>query len=495
MLEQIKILVLIVTFGLFGFLLAKKVYAEHLAKDQFNSWIVSWLCVISAACLTGNYWLFTIIVMVYFAYSVTKLKDNAIFLYIFLLPALPMLSNELPGFAGIRVIIEFTYPRMLSLAILMPLFFLYRNKIFPLRKIATDNYFLLLVVYLVMVSWVRSESVTDSLRSMIYVGTDYIFPYFVVSRLIDTAEKVKFAFIAMITSVAILASVNLMEHFKSWFVYHELYQTLNINYGGFSSYVLIRDGTLRTTSVFASPIVFGYIATIALWLFLGVEVKKTYFYKILFLLLLSALLSPLSRGPWVGFFISIIVFIWYAPRRSSNIVKFIIYGAVLFVTLLMTPYSDKVINLIPFVGNTDLGNISYRQDLFRSGLLVMEKNIFLGDKDFRLASELQHLIQGQGIIDIVNTYLQVVLQYGLVGLIIFILFFTQPMRQLIIIIKQKKIENTERGFAISLVAILAAIMVIIATVSQIDYIPVYYILIISIMSALIRVLRGRITPL
>lgn len=489
MFEHIKLIIIITTFGLLGFSLARKTYVGLVGKIQINYWRNAWLLVISFACLASNYWVFTIFTIALGWYSVAKLKDRAIFLYIFLLPALPMLSNELPGFAGIRLIFEFTYPRILSLAILLPLFFRYKNKILPLRQAATDQYFLMFVIFLIMLGWVRSESITDSLRSMLYVATDYALPYFVVSRLIDDVKKIQIAFIAIVTSIAILASVNVIEHFKYWFVYQELYQILNINYGGFSAYSMVRDGMLRTSSVFASPIVFGYIAVIALGAFSAVRVKKKVYYKILLLLLLSALVTPLSRGPWIGFFVLIMIFIWYGPSRNNNLIKFFSYGTLLFLLLLITPYSTKIINLLPFVGNTDSGNISYRQDLFSSSLLVIKDNLFFGSNSFRSAPELQHLVQGQGIIDIVNTYLQIVLEYGLIGLLLFVSIFLQPIHQLILCLKRNALKNDERYFIMALIAIIVAIMVIIATVSQIDYIPIYYLIILAIARAAIKVFK------
>lgn len=489
MVEQVKILIIIMVFGSLGFLLARKVYIGLIERSLFNYWQSSWVLIVSAACLASNYWLFAIIIIMYGWFSVSKLKEKAIFLYIFLLPALPMLSNELPGFAGIRLIFEFSYPRMLSLAILLPLFFHYKSRMFPFGKTVTDKWFLALVLYLMLLSWTRSESVTDSMRSMLYIVTDYLLPYFVVSRLIDNAEKLRFAFIAVVSSFAILAAVNIVEYFKHWFVYQELYRALNISYGGFSAYSMVRDGMLRTSSVFASPIVLGYIATIALGVFLGIRAKKTYYYRILFLLLFSALLIPLSRGPWVGFLVFVIVFIWYTPRRTTNLTKFIIYGILSFSVLLMTPYGTKIINLLPFVGDTDSGNISYRQDLFTSSLSVIKNNLFVGDKDFLLAPQLQHLMQGQGIIDIVNTYLQVALEYGLIGLALFLLLFLQPMRQSILRLKRKTFKNDEQYLVTALVAILVAIMVIIATVSKIDYIPVYYFLFLALIRASLDIFK------
>jgi len=99
------------------------------------------------------------------------------------------------------------------------------------------------------------------------------------------------------------------------------------------------------------------------------------------------------------------------------------------------------------------------------------------------------LVQGQGIIDIVNTYLQIVLEYGLIGLLLFLLIFLQPIHQLILRLKRKELKDDERYLVMALVAILGAIMVIIATVSQIDYIPIYYLIIIAISRATLNIFK------
>jgi O-antigen ligase len=72
------------------------------------------------------------------------------------------------------------------------------------------------------------------------------------------------------------------------------------------------------------------------------------------------------------------------------------------------------------MGNTVDGTILYRQRLAERGWEIVLAHPFFGDQ-FPWP-EMEDLRQGEGIIDIVNTYLGVALNYGLVGLFLFLSF-------------------------------------------------------------------------
>lgn len=54
---------------------------------------------------------------------------------------------------------------------------------------------------------------------------------------------------------------------------------------------------------------------------------------------------------------------------------------------------------------------------------MIQRNPLFGSFDFRNTPEMQSMIQGEGIIDIVNTYINLALRVGLVGLTLFVGFF------------------------------------------------------------------------
>jgi O-antigen ligase len=72
------------------------------------------------------------------------------------------------------------------------------------------------------------------------------------------------------------------------------------------------------------------------------------------------------------------------------------------------------------MGNTVDFNVLYRQRLAERGWQIVMQHPFFGDQ-FPFP-EMADLRQGEGIIDMVNTYLGVALNYGLIGLFCFLSF-------------------------------------------------------------------------
>ena len=83
--------------------------------------------------------------------------------------------------------------------------------------------------------------------------------------------------------------------------------------------------------------------------------------------------------------------------------------------------------------------------------------------------------QGQGIIDVVNTYIGVALNYGFVGLGLFVAFFAVTLLGIYRAMRSIPDKNSEEYLlGRVLLATLLAIVVIIFTVSSISIIPIVY---------------------
>jgi O-antigen ligase len=83
--------------------------------------------------------------------------------------------------------------------------------------------------------------------------------------------------------------------------------------------------------------------------------------------------------------------------------------------------------------------------------------------------------QGQGIIDIVNSYIQIALETGFVGLGLFVSFFALILLGIYRAMRSIRDKNSEeRLLGRALLATLLAILVIIFTVSNIAIIPIVY---------------------
>jgi O-antigen ligase len=143
--------------------------------------------------------------------------------------------------------------------------------------------------------------------------------------------------------------------------------------------------------------------------------------------------------------------------------------------LAIVPGGHKVLDLLPFIGTVEVENITYRQRLFDNAMVVIQNNPWLGTFDYRNTPEMQSMIQGEGIIDIVNTYIGVALSFGLIGLTLFVAFFATVLlgiRKAMRSFPDKDDEARRLGRA--LFATLAGILVTIVTVSSITVIPIVY---------------------
>jgi len=110
---------------------------------------------------------------------------------------------------------------------------------------------------------------------------------------------------------------------------------------------------------------------------------------------------------------------------------------------------------------------------------------------------MQSLIQGQGIIDIVNTYLQVLLEYGYSGLIAFIMIFVSVLSGLFRA-RSKLIRSdkyVEFNLANILISMLVCTLLLITTVSSLgnSIMSVIYWLLVGLSVAKVHNSTNRLT--
>jgi O-antigen ligase len=238
-----------------------------------------------------------------------------------------------------------------------------------------------------------------------------------------------------------------------------------------------REGIIRAIASAGQPIALGYtVATaIGLYLYLQKSITPKISSRMGALLLFLGLLAPLSRGPWVGTVCIILVFIITGKQIVKRLSFLLLAGVTIIPLIIISPVGEKVINLIPFIGETEKFNVDYRGRLFVNSMTVIKRHPWFGSVDYLETPEMESMRQGQGIIDIVNTYIQVTLESGFIGAGLFIGFFLticwgiyRGFRRL----QDKSTEEYLLGRA--LLATIAGTLVIIATVSSITVIPIVY---------------------
>lgn len=469
---HIRALIVILFFSIIGFTIAKKIFRNQVDESEFKIWRNSWIFFTLIAFLSSNFWLYITLGSLYIFY-IFKKTNNKLALFFVLLIVIPPMGKEIPGFGLINYLINLNQPRFLSLFILLPLAISIprKNKLsFP--KISTD-FFILFYILLSALIQFRDTTFTDSLRGSFYLLTDIFLPYYVASRYIKNLEQMKAVAVAILSISIVISLIGIFEHFKGWLLYRSLYPLLDFSHNDF---MLMRSGGTRSEVTFGQTIVFGYFMSIALgfYLFASQNIQKKNIKRLGFVIILLGLYAPVSRGPWVGAVVMILVFILLGQSALKKLAVTAFIAVLLIPTLTIVPGGDKYLNLIPFIGETEKENVMYRQNLYYKASAVIDRNFLLGSANYINEPEIQSLKVG-GVIDIVNSYIQITLKSGYVGLFLFAGSFVTVLIATYNQILRIKDKNDElRTLLRTLLGIMLAIAVTIATVSFIGTVPVFY---------------------
>jgi O-antigen ligase len=426
------------------------------------------------AFVSHSFWVYAGIAAIVLTFARNR-ERNPVALFFLLLFLIPPATAEIPGFGLVNYFFALNHIRLLALCVLLPAFLALRKRADTVSFGRTwpDK---LLAAYLLLTSllFLRETTVTDTLRQMLYLFLEVFLPYYVASRALKNLSDFKDALFGFVLAAMVLSLIGLFEYAKHWQLYSAVVYAMGLQWDpGYLS----RGGSLRASVTTGQAIALGLVISVAIgfYLYLQEEVRSKMQRSLGALLLAGGLFAPLSRGPWIGAAVMIVVFIGTGRKAIKRLMLLAAAGALALPLLAIVPGGQKVLDLLPFIGTVEVENITYRQRLIDNAMIVIQRNPWLGSFDFRSTPEMQSMIQGQGIIDIVNTYIGIALSFGLIGLTLFVVFFASVLlgiRKGMRSFPNKDDEARRLGRA--LLATLAGILITIVTVSSITVIPVVY---------------------
>jgi len=475
--EHLRALVVILVLATGVFIFAKApACALASATGDFERRRNLWFGITLTAFLAHNFWIYIGVAAALLLFALPR-EPNKLAMFFFLLFAVPAISAQITGLGIIEHFFTIHYVRLLALAVLLPSFLdLHQNpgverfgRTLPDKLIA--GYILLNLALMLPVM-----SFTNSLRAgVFYAFIDIFLPYYVASRSLKDLQGFRDALMSFAIAAMILAVIGVFEFARHWLLYSALQDALGTRWDLMN--YLERGGALRAQGTTGQPIPFGYVMAIAAGFFLYLRklIPNSLVWGLGIMVLLGGLVASLSRGPWIGAAAMLLVFIVMSPRRWALLALFGLLGVILLPLLLLSPVGGSIVSYLPFVGSVDAGTVTYRQRLVEVSLEVIRQNPFFGASDFINLPVMQEMMQGQRIIDIVNSYLGVTLANGVIGLALFAGFFLAVATGIfrsIIALRDSGSELHLLGQ--SLFCTLLGIMVIIATVSSISVVPAIY---------------------
>ncbi len=436
-----------------------------------------WLGITAIVFFANNFWVFIVAGAALLAYAVRK-EHNHLALYFFVLFAVPLIPKEIGGLGIINFLFKIDYARLLALVVLLPALNILRKEAnhAPVGYLVIDKLILgyISIQFLLIL---HDGSMTNAIRLGIFYPFLGIFlPYFVACRSLRTLEGFREAMMAYVIAAMLLSSIALFEFLKHWLLYTQLELLLGVDWA--ISKHLVRAGNLRAIGSTGQPIALGFAITVGIgfMLYLRPFVSGRPAWLLGMGLLLAGLLASVSRGPWLGAALLLLVFLVTGKNPAKQLLKGGAIGTTLLLLLLASGQSDKLQNYLPWVGNIDQSTINYRSMLMEKAVVLIINNPLFGARNFLADSaEMQDLAIGSGFIDVVNTYVRVALTYGLTGLVLFVGCFASVIAGIINTMRgiRNKDEESYRLGQI-LLSVLLSIAFMISTASSITVIPWIY---------------------
>jgi len=474
--EYLRALAFLLLLGTLFFWLARQSALSIIEADRYIRWRNLWLGLTTLAFISHSYWIYAFIVAITLILQ-SKKENNPIAQFFMLLFLIPPITAAIPGFGLINYLLLLNHPRLLALCILLPAALSISGRTSTLRfgSIWADR-FLIGYLFLIITLELRDRTFTDMLRVAFYTWTDVFLPYYVASRSLKNLRQFREAMTGFMLSTMLLAAIGFFEFFRHWLLYSSLSAAMDLNLDPISSY-LGRSDMLRALATTGQAIVLGYViaTAIGIYIFLQYFIQNRLHRRLGWLLLVAGIISPLSRGPWIGAVVILIVFLGTGKNAFASISKMLVAACLAFALVTVMPGGEKAINLLPFIGTTEKSNIDYRDKLINNALVVINRNLYFGSINYRDTPEMREMREGAFGVDIVNSYIGIALDYGVIGLGLFALFFFSVLTSIFRTIRSSKEQDDEiTRLGRSLFATLIGILVIIVTVSSISFIPIIY---------------------
>ncbi len=316
---------------------------------------------------------------------------------------------------------------------------------------------------------------------------DSLLPYYVLTRACVQLE-VRQRFLAFVLAGAVYqAFVGMAESLSGHYLYSQLQWLYN---GSFAQATGLMRGTwLRAVAAFPGPLAMAMLMLFGsgIWFALK-KPEKDRRYLVCLLALLGGLLATYGRGPILA---TLVLFASLAVLRRISVRRYLAISVVAVGALSIgwkfgigQFLTDAISSLSAGDATADF-NVRYRQELLDTALGLLQQSPWLGVPNY--LAQMQDLRQGEGIIDLVNTYLVVALNSGLLGIV---LVFTPYAVTLWRAARAVPPDAASASEHLPWVALTVAVMVAIFTVSPISIIQPIMVWVIAMPLARLQQTQG-----
>ena len=334
-------------------------------------------------------------------------------IYVFGMLTLPMVPQ--PIAFGDLYLLDFSFGNAYTIGAILGMFIggHARKSMFSFADIPVAA--IITVFYLASV---RETSATNAMREFFNYLLSYALPYYVVSRCIQGPKQAQSVMFALAGSAVVLSAIAIFEVWRAWPLYRGIWAHYGIQLGSGAS-VKLRGGLIRAPGPYSEPLSLAFAMTVGFIALLSIRkfIAKRWHYALLCLLVVIGLIAPQGRGAWIGALFALLAIDLYRREFRRLSVKAFLILIAGTLALSLAAISNRVAIML---GQTSegQGTLDYREQLLARGIEEFWKNPLFGDAIGDVLANMRDLIQGEGIVDLVNGYLHIALISGAAGLFI-----------------------------------------------------------------------------
>jgi hypothetical protein len=280
----------------------------------------------------------------------------------------------------------------------------------------------LAILALLAIAYGRDTSPTNLARVFLDLTFQFGLPFFIIVRAVRTPADFRLAIAGLASATIMLSVLACYEAFRSWPLYYIAWGHYGVEWG---AAVKIRGGLMRAAGPYPEPTSFAFNLCIGI---LAIHAGRTLWTSSfarwsLYGLSGAAIIATQTRGAWIGLVAGLLVYfvtIGEAKRAAQAASAIALAGAAL---LGLAAISPSIANLTGLTAEGQ-GTIDYRQQLFSRGIEEIRERPLWGAPRDEVVRQMRDMVQGEGQVDFVNTYIFVGLVSGLIGLWVFVTALT-----------------------------------------------------------------------
>ena len=345
-------------------------------------------------------------------------RADAAALYCIMVVSLPLLNQKI--FLGSLYLIPLNKYVFSALGLAIACMIKRDKAVVPKRSRFDLPIILIMVLELTQA---RDPSVTATIRQCIPVIVTILVPYVFLSRALNTPQDVRRFLLTLALAGFVMAVVATAEARLHWLIYKQIQGNLNID-TQINAYMKMRAGMVRAPASFVESTSLGTFLAIAVMAVMTVRdrfASRAKWLVALFFLLLG-LMAANSRGAFVSVAIGAVAWDFYCRRYGALSAKVVAAGLLYLFALTAAQFSAFFAAMVGQGSGTE-ATTEYRYLLLRRGLEEIRKHPLLGQTLDSALANLQDLRQGEGIIDLVNGYINYGLTLGYPGMVGLVLVF------------------------------------------------------------------------